>query len=103
MSPESYLTKHGAAIAQLLTQHAATLPDTLAAANIRCHICDICAALSGAIPANPAKLCLTIYTLLAEIADAHSAACGCTGRTPCPYLKSILARRASMARAAVIF
>jgi hypothetical protein len=101
-----YLLQHRESIAKLITQHGASLPATTEADTIRRHLLDHIATLSGLRgPVDPVQLCKDTYTLLGDIGLAHQAAHQCrdTGSSACPYLKSIHARRASMARAGIIF
>ena len=101
-----YLLQHRESIARLITQHGASLPATAEADAIRRHLLDHIATLSGLRgPVDPVQLCKDTYTLLGDIGLAHQAAHGCAsaGSGACPYLKSLHTRRASMARAGVIF
>lgn len=101
-----YLLQHRESISRLITQHGASLPATAEADAIRRHLLDHIATLSGLRgPVDPVQLCKDTYTLLGHIAQAHKAAHQCrdTGSSACPYLKSLHARRASMARAGIIF
>ena len=101
-----YILQHRESIARLITQHGASLPATTEADTIRRHLLDHIATLSGLRgPVDPAQLCKDTYTLLGHIAQAHKAAHQCRDTNPgaCPYLKALHARRASMARAGIIF
>ena len=101
-----YILQHRESIARLIAQHGASLPATTEADAIRRHLLDHIATLSGLRgPVDPAQLCKDTYTLLGEIGLAHQAIhlCRDTGPSACPYLKALYARRASMARAGIIF
>lgn len=105
----TYILAHRESIAALITEHGASLPATPEADAIRRHLMDHIYALAGfryaGCPVDTRALCKDTYALLGDIATAHQAAHSCTsaGTGACPFLKSILARRASMARSGVIF
>lgn len=102
----TYILAHRESIAALITEHGASLPATPEADAIRRHLLDHIATLAGVRgPVDTRALCKDTYALLGDIATAHQAAHSCTsaGTGACPFLKSILARRASMARSGVIF